>query len=487
LINGPEIMSKFYGESESNLRKKFEEAAKNSPSIIFIDEIDAIAPKREEVRGEVERRVVAQLLALMDGLNARGKVVVIAATNIPNSIDIALRRPGRFDREIEIGIPGKQGRLDVLKIHTRSMPLAKNVNLKEIADKTYGFVGADLAALTKEAAMIVLRRILPDLKLKEKNIIPKEVLEKLKITKKDFARALSIVRPSALREVLVEVPDVKWTDIGGLEDVKQELKEAVEWPLKNPESFKNLGVKPPKGILIYGAPGTGKTLLAKAVANESDANFILVKGPEMLSKWVGESEKAVRAVFKKARQTAPTIIFFDEIDSIAPRRGISSDSHVTERVVNQILTEMDGLENLQDVVVIAATNRPDMLDNALLRPGRFDRIILCPAPDKKTREEIFKVHTKGMPLKDVKIDELAEKTDGYAGSDIEAVCREAAIFALRKDIKAEKVTMKNFEQALKKVMPSITKEIEKAYEDIRNHFKSARAREMKEEKPSYMG
>ncbi|MBA3064012.1 CDC48 family AAA ATPase [Candidatus Woesearchaeota archaeon] len=487
LINGPEIMSKFYGESESNLRKKFEDAEKNAPSIVFIDEIDAIAPKREEVHGEVERRVVAQLLALMDGLNARGKVVVIAATNIPNSIDIALRRPGRFDREIEIGVPGKQGRLDVLKIHTRNMPLAKNVNLKEIADKTYGFVGADLAALAKEAAMIVLRRILPDLKLKEKNIIPKEVLEKLKITKKDFARALGIVRPSALREVLVEIPDIKWTDIGGLEDVKQELKEAVEWPLKNPESFKNLGVNPPKGVLIYGAPGTGKTLLAKAVANESDANFILVKGPEMLSKWVGESEKAVRAVFKKARQTAPTIIFFDEIDSIAPRRGISSDSHVTERVVNQILTEMDGLEDMQDVVVIAATNRPDMLDPALLRPGRFDRIILTPAPDKKTREEIFKVHTKNMPLKDVKIDELAEKTEGYAGSDIEAICREAAIFALRKDIKADKVGMNCFEKALKKVRPSITKEIEKAYEDIRNHFSSARAKEMKEEKPSYMG
>ena len=487
LINGPEIMSKFYGESESNLRKKFEEAEKSSPSIVFIDEIDAIAPKREEVHGEVERRVVAQLLALMDGLNARGKVVVIAATNIPNSIDIALRRPGRFDREIEIGIPGKQGRLDVLKIHTRNMPLAKNVNLKDIANTTYGFVGADLAALSKEAAMIVLRRILPNLKLKEKNIIPKEVLEKLKITKKDFANALKIVRPSALREVLVEVPDVKWDDIGGLEDVKQELKEAVEWPLKNPDSFKNLGVKPPKGILIYGAPGTGKTLLAKAVANESDANFILVKGPEMLSKWVGESEKAVRAVFKKARQTAPTIIFFDEVDSIAPRRGISSDSHVSERVVNQILTEMDGLENLQDVVVIAATNRPDMLDTALLRPGRFDRIILCPAPDKKTREEIFKVHTKGMPLKDVRIGELAEKTEGYVGADIEAICREAAIFALRKDIKSTKVSMKNFEQALNKVNPSITKEIEKAYEDIRKHFKSARAKEMKEEKPSYMG
>jgi len=487
LINGPEIMSKFYGESEGNLRKKFEDAEKSAPSIIFIDEIDAIAPKREEVHGEVERRVVAQLLALMDGLNARGKVVVIAATNIPNSIDIALRRPGRFDREIEIGVPGKQGRLDVLKIHTRNMPLAKNVNLKEIADKTYGFVGADLAALAKEAAMIVLRRILPDLKLKEKNIIPKEVLEKLKITKKDFIRALGIVRPSALREVLVEIPDIKWTDIGGLEDVKQELKEAVEWPLKNPEAFKNLGVNPPRGVLIYGAPGTGKTLLAKAVANESDANFILVKGSEMLSKWVGESEKAVRAVFKKARQTAPTVIFFDEIDSIAPRRGISSDSHVTERVVNQILTEMDGLESLQDVIVIAATNRPDMLDTALLRPGRFDRIILCPAPDKKTREEIFKVHTKGMPLKDVKIDELAEKTEGYTGADIESICREAAIFALRKDIKADKITMKNFEQALKKVMPSITKEIEKAYEDIRNHFSSARAKEMKEEKPSYMG
>ncbi|MBU3941371.1 MAG: phosphomethylpyrimidine synthase ThiC [Nanoarchaeota archaeon] len=487
LINGPEVMSKFYGESEKNLRDKFDEAEKTAPAIIFIDEIDAIAPKREEVHGEVERRVVAQLLALMDGLNARGKVVVIAATNIPNSIDIALRRPGRFDREIEIGVPGKQGRLDVLKIHTRNMPLAKNVNLKEIADKTYGFVGADLAALAKEAAMIVLRRILPDLKLKEKNIIPKEVLEKLKITKKDFARALGIVRPSALREVLVEIPDIKWTDIGGLEDVKQELKEAVEWPLKNPESFKNLGVNPPKGVLIYGAPGTGKTLLAKAVANESDANFILVKGPEMLSKWVGESEKAVRAVFKKARQTAPTIIFFDEIDSIAPRRGISSDSHVTERVVNQILTEMDGLEDMQDVVVIAATNRPDMLDPALLRPGRFDRIILTPAPDKKTREEIFKVHTKNMPLKDVKIDELAEKTEGYAGSDIEAICREAAIFALRKDIKADKVGMNCFEKALKKVRPSITKEIEKAYEDIRNHFSSARAKEMKEEKPSYMG
>ncbi|MDD5086488.1 MAG: CDC48 family AAA ATPase [Candidatus Nanoarchaeia archaeon] len=488
LINGPEIMSKFYGESEGNLRKKFEEAEKNAPSIIFIDEIDAIAPKREESRGEVERRVVAQLLALMDGLNARGKVVVIAATNIPNAIDIALRRPGRFDREIEIGIPSKEGREDILKIHTRNMPLAKNVNIKEIANKTYGFVGADLAALSKEAAMIVLRRLLPEIKIREDNTIPKEILEKLKITRKDFNSALKVVRPSALREVLVEVPDVKWDDIGGLDEVKQELKEAVEWPLKNPESFKRLGVKPPRGVLIYGAPGTGKTLLAKAVANESDSNFILVKGPEMLSKWVGESEKAVREVFKKARQTSPTVIFFDEIDSIAPRRGISSDSHVTERVVNQLLTEMDGLEDMSDVVIIAATNRPDMIDNALLRPGRFDRFILTPAPDKKTREEIFKVHTKGMPLlEDVKIEELAEKTQGYVGADIESVCREAAIFSLREDIKSSKVGMKSFEKAIEKVSPSITKEIEEAYEKIRNHFKSARAKEMKDEKPSYMG
>ena len=490
LINGPEIMSKFYGESEGNLRKKFEEAEKNSPSIVFIDEIDAIAPKREEVHGEVERRVVAQLLALMDGLNARGKVVVIAATNIPNSIDIALRRPGRFDREIEIGVPGKQGRLDVLKIHTRNMPLTKNVNLKEIADKTYGFVGADLAALTKEAAMIVLRKIFPDLNLKEKNIIPKEILEKLKITKKDFARALTIVRPSALREVLVEIPDVKWDEIGGLEDVKQELKEAVEWPLKNPESFKNLGVKPPKGILIYGAPGTGKTLLAKAVAKESESNFIQVNGPELQKEGiVGRETERLRKMFKRARQVSPCILFFDEIDSFARKRSAGAGSYAgsNEGLLNSLLTEMDGLENLQDVVVIAATNRPDMLDNALLRPGRFDRIILCPAPDKKTREEIFKVHTKGMPLEDVKIDELAEKTEGYAGADIESICREAAIFALRKNIKADKIGMDCFEKALKKVRPSITKEIEKAYEDIRNHFSSARAKEMKDEKPSYMG
>lgn len=486
-INGPEIMSKYYGQSEENLRKKFEEAEKNAPSIIFIDEIDAIATKREETKGEVERRVVAQLLTLMDGLKSRGKVVVIAATNVPNTLDPALRRPGRFDRELEISAPSKEGRLNVLKIHTRNMPLDKDVNLKEFAAVTHGFVGADLAALAKEAAMIVLRRVLPDLKSGTDEPLPKEILEKLRIRRKDFKEALKVVRPSALREVFVEVPNVKWLDIGGLEHVKQELKEAVEWPLKNPEVFKRMGVRPPRGILLYGAPGTGKTLLAKAVANESEANFISVKGPELLSKWVGESEKAVREVFNKARQTSPTIIFFDEIDALAPRRGISSDTNVTERVVNQLLTEIDGLEGMSDVVVIGATNRPDMLDTALLRPGRFDRIILTPVPDKTSRLETLKVHTKNMPLKDVALEDLAERMEGYVGADIEAVCREAAIIALRENISSKNVHMEHFEKALQVVSPSVTKDVEKTYEDLRERFRGARAKEMKKELPIYFG
>lgn len=488
VINGPEIMSKYYGQSEENLRKKFEEAEKNAPSIIFIDEIDAIASKREDTRGEVERRVVAQLLALMDGLKSRGKVVVIAATNVQNILDPALRRPGRFDRELAIGVPNKEGRLNILKIHTRNMPLAKDVDLKELASVTHGFVGADLASLAKEAAMIVLRKVLPDLKYDKDEAIPNEVLEKLQITKKDFKEALKVVRPSALREVLVEVPNVKWEDIGGLEEVKQELKEAVEWPLKHPEAFKRLGVKPPKGILLYGAPGTGKTLMAKAVASESEANFILIKGPELLSKWVGESEKAVREVFKKARQTAPSIIFFDEIDSLVPRRGTSSDSHVTERVVNQLLTEIDGLEELHDIVIIGATNRPDMVDTALLRPGRFDRIILTPVPNEKARLEILKVHTKNMPLsKNVNLAKLAKQTEGYVGADIEAVCREAAMISLRENMKSKEVTQKHFEDALEKVPPSVSKDVELTYQAMRDKFTSARAKEMKEAKPLYFG
>ncbi|MBU2561681.1 MAG: CDC48 family AAA ATPase [Nanoarchaeota archaeon] len=486
LINGPEIMSKYYGQSEENLRKKFEEAEKSAPSIIFIDEIDAIATKREETKGEVERRVVAQLLALMDGLQSRGRVVVIAASNVPHLLDPALRRPGRFDREIEIGVPDKKGRLDILKIHTRNMPLAEDVQLKDIANITHGFVGADLSSLAKEAAMIVLRKVLPDLQLEKDEAIPKETLEKLRIAQKDFFDSLKVVRPSAMREVLVEVPNVKWENIGGLEDLKQELREAVEWPLNNPEVFTRMGVTPPKGILLYGPPGTGKTLLAKAVANESEANFILIKGPELLSKWVGESEKAVRKVFEKARQTSPSIVFFDEIDSLAPRRGVSGDNRVTERVVNQLLTEIDGLEELHNVVVIGATNRPDILDTALLRPGRFDRIIMAGAPDEKTREKIFEIHTKNMPLtKDVNIKELTKKTEGYSGADIASLCREAAIIALRKDMKSEHVSKKDFEEALDKVRPSITKEIEDSYKTLKEMFTKARAKEMKEAKPSY--
>ena len=418
---------------------------------MFIDEIDAIAPKREEVSGETERRVVAQLLTLMDGLKTRGQVVVIGATNRPDALDPAIRRPGRFDREIEIGVPDKDGRLEVLEIHTRGMPLDEKVDLNEIADTTHGFVGADLEMLCKEAAMRVLRRVLPDIKSDEE--IPKETLKKMIINKSDFKEALKEIQPSALREVLVQVPNVKWDDIGGLENAKQELIEAVEWPLKYPESFDKFGVTPPRGVLIYGPPGTGKTLLAKAVANESKANFIAVKGPELLSKWVGESEKGVREVFRKARQTAPTVIFFDEIDSIASTRaGGSTDSGVTQRVVNQLLTEIDGLEELQDVAVIAATNRVDIMDPALLRPGRFDRHVKVDDPDENARLEIFKVHTKNMPLADdVDLDYLSKNTDKYVGADIEAVCREAVMLTLRNDIQAENVKMEQFKKAMKKV------------------------------------
>ncbi len=490
LINGPEIISKWYGESEGNIRKKFEEAERNAPSIVFFDEIDAIAAKREEMRGEVEKRVVAQLLGLMDGLKSRGKVIVIAATNMPNSIDPALRRPGRFDREIEIGVPDKEGRLEILKIHSRNMPLAKNVNLTEIARVTHGFVGADLSALTKEAAMIVLRRILPDLKLEGLEAdqpIPQEILEKLQVTQKDFIEALKVVRPSAMREVLVETPDVAWEDIGGLEDVKNKLKEAVEWPLKKPEVFKRMGIRPPKGILLYGPPGTGKTMLAKAVARESEANFILINGPSLLSKWVGDSEKAVREIFRKARQTAPTILFFDEIDSMVPKRT-GEGNNVFERVVNQVLTEIDGLESLNDVVVIGATNRPDMLDPALLRPGRFDRVILTPIPKGEGRKQIFKIYLDKMPLaNDVNVDELASMTQGYVGADIEGICREAAMIALREDMKAKEITIAHFKKAMDIVKPSVDESVMEAYAELEGYFSTARARQIKEAKAGYVG
>ena len=453
-INGPEIMSKYVGGSEENLREYFEEAEENSPSIIFIDELDAIAPKREETNGEVERRTVAQLLTLMDGLKSRGQVVVIGATNRPDSLDPALRRPGRFDREIEIGVPDSDERKEVLEIHTRNMPLADDVDLDKIANTTHGFVGADLESLCKEAAMRVVRRILPEIKSDDEEI-PKEVMEKIVVTGDDFKSAQKEIQPSALREVLVQIPDIKWDDVGGLEDVKQELKEAVEWPLKHPETFQRLGIRPPKGTLLYGIPGTGKTLLAKAVASESEANFISVKGPELLSKWVGESEKGVREVFRKAKQAAPTVIFFDEIDAIASTRsGNDGDSGVTKRVVNQLLTEMDGLEELEDVAIIAATNRPDILDAGLMRPGRFDRHIQVKEPDEEARLSIFEVHTKDMPLaSDVDLKKLAKNTDGYVGADIEAVCREAAILTLRNDLESSEIPYKYFKEAIEKVKP----------------------------------
>ena len=485
-IAGPEVVSKWVGESEKKLRKIFEDAEKNAPSIIFIDEVDAIAPKREEVVGEVERRMVAQLLSTMDGLKHRGKVVVIAATNRPNDIDPALRRPGRFDREIEIGIPDREGRLEILKIHTRHMPLAKDIDLKKIADITHGYAGADLAAVCKEAAMNVLRRILPKVKLKEGEQLPRELLDKLEVTAEDFKVGLKLVRPSVMREVLIETPNINWSDIGGLEEVKQKLKESVELPIKNPKAFSKIGITPPKGILLMGPPGCGKTLLAKAVANESEANFISVKGPEIFSKWVGESEKAIRQIFRRARQASPCVIFFDEIDSLVPRRGMNMGSQVSEKVVAQLLTEMDGLENLSDVVIIAATNRPDIVDPALLRPGRFDRIILVPHPDREARLKILKVHTKDMPLaKDIDLEKIAEETEGYSGADLQAVCREAGMQALRENINAKEIKLKHFEYALKTIKPSLTKKEIEVYEKFLEQFNTSRADLMN--KASYFG
>ncbi len=504
-IAGPEIVGKFYGESEERLRKIFEEATQDAPSVIFIDEIDSIAPKRENVTGEVERRVVAQLLTLLDGMEERGQVVVIGATNRVDSIDPALRRPGRFDREIHIGVPDTKDRYEILQIHTRGMPIKSNeeispeseleagieveiesdeasqerekkeeINryLQYLAERTQGFVGADLLALVQEAAMRCLRENLPDLDL-EKEAIPPERLEKIFVTKKNFEDALMEAEPSALREIYVEMPSVGWDDVGGLDEAKQSIVEAVEWPMKSPQKFAQMGIKAPRGILLYGPPGTGKTLIAQAVSKESNANFISVKGPEMFSKWLGESEKAIREIFKKARQVAPCVIFFDEIDSVAAMQGMeSTDSRTSERVLNQLLTEMDGLETLKDVVVIAATNRPNLLDPAIIRPGRFDRLVYVGAPDRRGRLKIFKIHTNNTPLaEDVDLENLADITEGYVGADIESVCREAVMTALRENFNIEKIEMRHFREALKKVKPTISENIAEFYQKIEAQFK----------------
>jgi len=474
-ISGPEIMSKFYGESEARLREIFKEAREKSPSIIFIDEIDSIAPKREEVTGEVERRVVSQMLSLMDGLEARGKVIVIAATNRPNALDPALRRPGRFDREIEIKVPDKKGRKDILMIHTRNMPLSDDVNLEKIAAISHGYVGADLEYLCKEAAMKCLRRLLPELNLEDEKL-PPETLDKLIVNGEDYQHALREVTPSGMREVFIENPDVKWDEVGGLENVKRELQEAVEWPMKYPTLYSKLGHRMPRGILLHGPSGTGKTLLAKAVATESEANFISVRGPELLSKWVGESERGIREIFRRARQASPCVIFFDEIDSIAPIRGVGGETAVTERVVSQLLTELDGIESLHGVVVLAATNRADMIDTALLRPGRFDKIVLVPMPDKEGRKKILEISTKEIPIdKEPKIEsgknpdyvdleKIADTTDGLSGADVASIANTAVSLVIHeflnkypdqkeaeKQATTAKVTMRHFEEAVRKV------------------------------------
>ncbi|MFW9909567.1 MAG: CDC48 family AAA ATPase [Candidatus Thorarchaeota archaeon] len=486
VINGPEIMSKFYGESEQKLRETFEEAGRNAPSIIFIDELDSIAPKRAEVTGEVERRVVAQLLALMDGLEGRGQVIVIGATNRVDDIDEALRRPGRFDREIEIGVPDKMGRLEILQIHTRAMPLEKDVELSKLAAITHGFVGADLAALAREAAMQALRRALPHVD-PESGDIPSDVLNSLYVTQLDFELAMAEVSPSALREVFVEKPNVKWDDVGGLSKVKSQLSEAIEAPLKHPEVFEEMGIRAPRGVLLFGPPGTGKTLLAKAVATESEANFISIRGPEIFNKYVGESEKAVREIFKKARQTAPCILFFDEIDAILGSRSERDETGVSKRIVNQFLAEIDGMKALQNVLVIGATNRADILDPAALRPGRFDSVIFVPPPDLEARVEILRVHTKNMPLeKDVNLEVLAELTEGFSGADIEGLTREAAMAAVRKDWKPKPVSMAHFKEALKEIRPTISEEDAKRFLQIAEMVKKRQPEKKDAILPQYM-
>jgi len=486
-LNGPEIMSKFYGQSEERLRDIFRDAEKKAPSIIFIDEIDSIAPKREEVTGEVERRVVAQLLALMDGMKGRGRVIIIGATNRPNALDPALRRPGRFDREIEIGIPDKKGRKEILQIHTRGMPLENDIDLEKAANRLHGFVGADIAAVTREAAMNTLRKVLPEINLEEK-VISDEILKKLRVTKEDFQQAIQMVEPSAMREVFMEMPEVKWSDIGGLDEVKQKLKEAVEWPLIYPDLFQKVGIRPPRGLFLFGPPGCGKTLLAKAVATEGEANFISIKGPEVFSKWVGESEKAIREIFRKARQSAPTIIYFDELDALAPTRGSNTGSQVYESVLNQLLTEMDGLEDSKNIAIIASTNRPDIIDPALLRPGRFDARLKVPAPEYKERLEILKVHSQGMPLaSDVDLMDLATNTHYYSGADLENLCREAGMMALReltastpldfqdpkiiKEMKIE-VLKKHFDIVLAQMIPSLNQELMDFYDKYEQRLQS---------------
>ncbi len=482
-INGPEIMSKFYGASEGRLRDIFREAEQNAPSIIFIDEIDSIAPKRVDTSGEVERRVVSQLLSLMDGLRGRGEIICIGATNRINSIDEALRRPGRFDREIEFGVPNMKGRKEIFQIHTRGMPLHTDVNLKNYAEITYGFVGADIMAVCREAAMISLRRILPKINLDEP--IPSDIIQELVIYDKDFVQAINMVEPSAMREVMIEIPNVKWEDIGGLDHIKDELREAVEWPLKYPKLFKKAGIRPLNGILLFGPPGCGKTLLAKAVATESKSNFISIKGPEIFSKWVGESEKAVREIFRKARQAAPSIIYFDEIDAITAGRGSYEGTHTYASIVNQMLVEIDGIENRKGVVVVASTNRPDIVDPAFLRPGRFDRLLYVTAPDLEARKKVLEVHTKDMPLApDVSLLSIAQRTEGYSGADLENVCREAGMEAIREKMTdLEKIENRHFETALEKINSTLPIDIVESYDNMSKELMSSR--NIRESKPDF--